>query len=42
MHREFRWWMIPVVIFYVFALGFAAVFLNAAPQQPFLYDVSDE
>ena len=42
MRQEFRWWMIPLVIACVFALGFAVVLLDAATQQPFLYDVSDE
>ena len=39
MRQEFRWWMIPLVIACVCAFGFAVVLLDAAPQQPFLYDV---
>ena len=42
MRHEFRWWMIPLVIACICALGFAVVLLDATPQQPFLYDVSDE
>lgn len=42
MQEEFRWWMIPLVFIVVLLLGVAVVMLDSTPQQPFLYDVSDE
>ena len=42
MQQEFRWWMIPLVIIIILGLAIGVVLLDTGPQQPFLYDVSDE